>query len=69
MDYHSISTMLMFSECETQQCTVISVVDDFVLENNEVFNVTLERTPGLDGRIGMDMTEAVIEISDNDNGM
>ncbi|ETW92157.1 MAG: hypothetical protein ETSY2_54335 [Candidatus Entotheonella gemina] len=66
MDYGAVSTVVMFDECETQSCNPILIVDDDVLENVESFNVTLERTPGLDVRITLDPVDGEIEITDND---
>ena len=63
-----MSTVVMFDECELQSCTPVLIVDDMVLENVESFNVTLERTPGLDMRITLDPVDGEIEISDDDGG-
>ena len=43
----------------------IPIVDDDVLENSELFNVTLERN-GLDTRIALDPVDGLVEITDND---
>ena len=66
MDYISVSTILMFEACQRRSCVTVTIVDDEVLENVESFNVTLERTPGLDMRITLDPVDAVVEITDDD---
>ena len=66
MDYDSISEILEFGSCATQQCTEIPIVDDMIVELTESFFVTLERTPGLDSRITLDPVDGAIEITDDD---
>ena len=66
MDYDSISEILGFGSCDTQQCTEIPIVDDMIVELTESFFVTLERTPGLDSRITLDPVDGEIEITDDD---
>ena len=41
-------------------------MDDDILELTESFDVTLEGTAGLDGRIVLDPVDAEVEITDND---
>ena len=43
----------------------ILIVDNDVLENSELFNITLERN-GLDSRITLDPVDGLVEITDND---
>ena len=43
------------------------IVDDTILENDESFDVTLERTPDLNSRITLDPVNGVVEIADNDH--
>ena len=66
MDYIDLSTILSFPACGTKQCVDVTIVNDEVLENVESFNVTLERTPGLDMRIILDPVDGVVEIIDDD---
>ena len=66
MDYDPLSVNLNFAACETRQCVNATIVDDFVDEPIESFNVTLERTLGLDIRIRLDPVDGVVEIDDND---
>ena len=68
MDYIRLSTILNFLKCETKQCVDITIVDDEVLEDVESFDVTLERTLGLDMRITLDPADGMIYIRDNDEG-
>ena len=41
----------MFGACDRRICVNLTVEDDGTLEETELFEVTLERTPGLDHRI------------------
>ena len=44
----------------------MTIVDDMVNELEELFDITLERTPGLDSRITLHPDDGRIVISDND---
>ena len=66
MDYIGLSMDLSFAACETRQCVNITIVDDFVDEPDEEFDVTLERTIGLDPRISLRPVNAMVLIEDND---
>ena len=55
---------VVFPPCERRSCVDIPIVNDDVLENSELFNVTLERN-GLDGRITRDPVDGMVEITDN----
>ena len=66
MDYGAPSTVLMFAACETRSCVNVTIVDDLVDELEEILNVTLERTPGLDSRITLYPVDGQIVIIDND---
>ena len=68
MDYIGLSTILSFLACETKQCVDVTIVDDEVSEGDESFDVTLERTPGLNMRITLDPVDGIIRIIDNDKG-
>ena len=63
-DYNIVSTQLMFNTCDSRQCSMITIVNDTIRETEEIFNVSIERTPGLDGRIILDPVEAEIETID-----
>ena len=63
MDYGEIlNAPLVFPPCERRSCVAIPIVDDDVLENSELFNVTLERN-GLDTRITLDPVDGLVEIT------
>ena len=66
MDYIGLSRILSFPACDTRQCVNITIVDDLVDEPDEIFDVTLERTPGLDSRITLNPVDARVLIRDND---
>ena len=66
VDYGEIlDAPLEFPPCERRSCVDIPIVDDDVLENSELFNVTLERN-GLDSVITLDPVDGLVEITDND---
>ena len=66
MDYEGLSVLLAFSACETRQCVNVNIVDDFEIEQNENLFYTLERAPGLNPNIQLDLTQGEILIVDND---
>ena len=65
MDYGFLDVPLPFDACDRRSCVNITITDDEVLENLELFSVTLRRN-GLDPRISLDPTVAEIQITDND---
>ena len=64
MDYRPQSATLTFRKCDRRSCVNISVVDDSELERGDSFNVTLERTIGLDKKITLNPVVGGIEITD-----
>ena len=63
-DYTSVESVLMFSPGMNESyTTVILIVDDSVLENDEAFNVMLSTS---DSDVSLDLTSAIITIIDND---
>ena len=66
MDYIAFSMDLSFAACETRQCVNITIVDDSVEEPVEEFDVTLERTMGLNPRIRLRPVDARVVIHDDD---
>ena len=50
----------------TMECVNITIHDDVMLERNETFLVSLERTAGLNQRIVLDITEKTVTIVDDD---
>ena len=67
MDYTAVSTLLEFAVCETQSCANITIEDDLVLEMEERFDISLNRTTDLDPRITLNPTLGQIVIIDNDS--
>ena len=63
MDYGAVSTIMTFTACETRRCLDITIVNDTEGEPDETFGITLERTPGLTGRITLDPMDGMITIS------
>ena len=67
MDYNALTdALLSFAECAQQSCINVTILDDLVDEPTELFNVTLERTAGLDSRIELNPVDGVVEIEDDD---
>lgn len=64
-DFGALSTVLRFAKCQKKSCANVSIVDDVMLENVEVFGITLERS-GLDSRITLEPVNGFVEIMDND---
>ena len=63
-DYTSVESVLMFSPGMNESyTTVILIVDDSVLENDEAFNVMLSTS---DSDVSLDLASAIITIIDND---
>ena len=58
---------LTFSPCDTQNCVDVAIVDDFRIEDDESFFVTLLWTLDLDSRINLDPVNEEIVILDNDS--
>ena len=68
MDYASLSDVILtFAACDERQCVDIIIEDDSIPEELESFDVTLERTTGLDARIRLDPVDAVVEIIDSNS--
>ena len=65
MDYIGLSRILSFGACETKQCADMAIVDDLVDEPQEIFGITLERTPDLNSRIMLDPVDELIFIQDD----
>ena len=66
MDYIGLSMILSFTACETRQCVNVTIVSDLVNEPVEEFDVTLERTIGLDTRISLQPVGARVVIHNNE---
>ena len=66
MDYGAVSTILRFDACDTRHCVGVTIVIDGDDEPDEIFGITLERTPGLNDRITLDPVDGDITIADND---
>ena len=65
IDFNSTTSSLLFTPTNSgdPQCTDISIVDDTILENDEVFSVELS-TNDLD--VDFETASAMVTISDND---
>ena len=63
-DFDSVSTSLRFEKCGNRSCTNIGIVFDNVIEDTETFDITLERTIGLDERIFIGTEDGSVHILD-----
>ena len=59
-DYEAVSTVLTFSR-DTVKCIAVSVIDDTVFEDTEIFLVTLTLSSG-SNQIQLQNSEASVEI-------
>ena len=66
IDYDSVSTVLTFDACSTQQCTEIPIVNGMRVELTELLILSLEGTPDLDRRITLGPVNGVVAIWDDD---
>ena len=65
-DYHQLATILTFGKCSMSECIQIDLVDDLMIERDETFYVTLERTPDLGEHIQLHPTEKRVKILNDD---
>ena len=63
-----MSNILTFAACETRRCVDVPIMNDTDDEPDEMFGITLERTPGLNDRITLDPVDRVVTIN-GDSGM
>jgi len=63
-DYSASTHQLTFQPGITQQCADISIVEDVILENDEMFTVLLNTT---DQAVVLSTATATIIITDNDS--
>ena len=66
MDYGAIDVILEFDVCETRKCVNVSIVNDLVDEEDEIFTYHLRRTPNLDHRIDLEPIDGTVEIINDD---
>ena len=66
MDYGAIDVILEFGTCETRKCVNVSIVNDLVDEEDEIFTYHLRRTTNLDPRINLEPIDGTVEIIDDD---
>ena len=64
IDYTTVTAQLTFQATVTLQCSSISIVDDTILENDEVFSVQLST---LDQDVNLTPSTATVTIEDNDS--
>ena len=60
--------VLPFDTCVVRSCLEIEIVGDSISEDDEIFRVTLARTPTLDNRISLDPVSGEVLIIEN-NGI
>ena len=63
-DFALVQIPLMFMQGTMIRCVEIPIMDDFILENDESFSVSLGTT---DGAVNILQDQAVVTITDNDS--
>ena len=66
-DYVSNSTVVTFDQCDYHKCLDIEIINDLRVEQQELFNVSVVRSPDLNKRIKLANTERTIRIIDTDS--
>ena len=66
MNYQEFSKELAFSKCDIVQCREVIIIDDTTVEEEEAFDLTLERVPGVNSHVEIDPNRTTITILDND---
>ena len=64
-DYGRFITLVRFTSCQRRRCVDITITDDLVLEDIELFNVSLDQN-GLGNSFQLEPNVSKIEIRDND---
>ena len=65
-DHSHLGHIMAFEQCIREVCEYIILVDDLMVERDETFYVTLERTPDLDEHIRLNPTEKRVKILNDD---
>lgn len=67
LDYINITSYVMvFGACNNVTCMNITIIDDYLDEPSESFNITLERSANLTEKITLEETASIAHIEDND---
>ena len=64
IDYTTVTAQLTFLATVTQQCSSISIIDDTIPENDEVFSVQLST---LDPNVNLTSSTATVTIENDDS--
>jgi len=64
MDFSTTSAVLTFSVSTSTQCEQVTIIDDIILENSEIFFMQLEST---DPAVEITLGSAPVTILDNDS--
>ena len=62
IDFTAVSQLLRIEACKTRKCVNISIINDFIKEEMESFNITLRRTENVPIAVTIDPAEAVVQI-------
>ena len=69
-DFSALSQTVTFEpRGVSRKCIAVNITDDRIVEEREYFNVTLQRTGGLDARVQFGQIVTTIFINDNDSMM
>ena len=66
MDYEQLEGALMFHPCDVRKCINVTIKDDDITEETEIFIVSLQRTTTLDSRIFLNPKSATVHVTDDD---
>ena len=68
-DFEILSDEVFIPECQRSMCMNVTIIDDTKVEGEEMFNVTLERSPALQGNVKVvrERSVATITIIDKDS--
>ena len=65
-DHSHLRHIVPFDKCSREVCEYIILIDDRMIERDETFYVTLERTPDLNEHIRLHPTEKRVKILNDD---
>lgn len=65
-DYRPLSEFIVIPTCRQRACVNVTIIDDNVIEEAEIFSITLERTPALPFTgIRLNRTQGQVTILDS----
>ena len=62
-DFEFLSDEVVIPKCEKRVCHNVIIVNDAQLELEEMFSITLERSPALEANVGITKERSLAEIT------